>query len=104
RAVLFPGEWLAQEISNRFHAQTGALLVYVVGTMWLGGNISHYSADHPRTLIDGDPRRVPWIDLADLAVIGGVLVWTAGDLYTIPQRCAAAPRNAPAQPPRTVPT
>jgi 4-amino-4-deoxy-L-arabinose transferase-like glycosyltransferase len=103
RAVLFPGGQLAQEISTRFHARTGAPLVYVVGTMWLGGNIGHYSADHPRTLIDGDPRRAPWIDLGDLAVSGGVVVWTVGDPDTIPEPYAAVAGNAAVQPPLTVP-
>jgi len=103
RAVLFPGDRLAQEISTQFHARTGAPLVYVVGTMWLGGNISHYAADHPRTLIDGDPRRAPWIDLGDLAASGGVVVWTDGDLHTIPRPYAAAAGGAAVQPPITVP-
>jgi len=103
RAVLFPGDRLAQEISDRFHAQTGAPLAYIVGTMWLGGNIGHYSADHPRTLIDGDPRRAPWIDLGDLAASGGVVVWTAGDLHTLPAAYAAVARNATVQPPLTIP-
>jgi hypothetical protein len=103
RAVLFPGDRLAQEISARFHAQTGSPLVYVVGTMWLGGNIAHYSADHPRTLIDGDPRRAPWIDLGDLSVNGGVVVWTAGDPHTLPEAYAAVAGTATVQPPLTLP-
>jgi hypothetical protein len=103
RAVLFPGDRLAEELSARFHAQSGAPLAYVVGTMWLGGNIGHYSADQPRTLIDGDPRRAPWIDLGDLAASGGVVVWTAGDLHTVPAAYAAVAQNATMQPPLTIP-
>ncbi|HKD25721.1 MAG TPA: glycosyltransferase family 39 protein [Xanthobacteraceae bacterium] len=103
RAVLFPGDGLAQEVSARFHAQTGSPLAYVVGTMWLGGNIAHYSADHPRTLIDGDPRRAPWIDLGDLAASGGVVVWTASDPHRLPDAYAAVARNATVQPPLTIP-
>jgi hypothetical protein len=103
RAVLFPGDRLAQEVSTGFHAQTGSPLAYVISTMWLGGNIAHYSADHPRALIDGDPRRTPWIDLGDLAVSGGVVVWTAGDLHTLPAAYAAVARNAAIQPPLTIP-
>jgi hypothetical protein len=103
RAVLFPGDRLAQEISARFHAETGAPLVYVVSSMWLGGNIGHYSADHPRTLIDGDPRRAPWIDLGDLAVSGGVVVWSNGDPYMIPEPYVAVASNAAVQPPLTMP-
>jgi hypothetical protein len=103
RAVLFPGDRLAEQVSARFHAQAGAPLAYVVGTMWLGGNIGHYSADHPRTLIDGDPRRAPWIGLGDLAASGGVVVWTAGDLHTVPAAYAAVARNATVQTPLAIP-
>src|SRR5712672_1945362 len=40
RASLFPGDRLGAEISTRFRAATGAPLAYVIGSMWLGGNIS----------------------------------------------------------------
>jgi 4-amino-4-deoxy-L-arabinose transferase-like glycosyltransferase len=103
RAVLFPGDRLAEEISTRYHAQAGSPLRYVVSTMWVGGNISHYSADHPRTLIDGDPRRAPWIDPAELAASGGVVVWTDGDPHVIPAAFAGVARNAAVQPPFTLP-
>ncbi len=103
RAVLFPGERLAQEISARYQDQTGSPLRYVVSSMWLGGNISHYSADHPRTLIDGDPRRAPWIDLDDLAASGGVVVWTIGDPHVVPPPYASAARNALVQSPFILP-
>jgi len=103
RAVLFPGDRLAEEVAARFRMQTGSPLAYVVGTMWLGGNIAHYSADHPRTLIDGDPRRAPWIDLHDLTVSGGVVVWSAGNPDTIPAAYASLARNAKVQPPLTIP-
>lgn len=84
RAVFFPGEDLAREISDRYRAVTGRKLAYVVGTMWDGGNVAHYSPDHPRVLIDGKPERAPWIDLNDLRARGGVVVWTTGDLKVIP--------------------
>jgi 4-amino-4-deoxy-L-arabinose transferase-like glycosyltransferase len=103
RAVLFPGDRLAEEISARYRAQTGSPLRYVVSTMWVGGNISHYSADHPRTLIDGNPRRAPWIDPADLAASGGIVVWTEGDPHVVPAALAGAARNAAVQPPFTLP-
>ena len=102
RAVLFPGEQLAQEISSRYRAQTGAPLRYVVSTMWLGGNIGHYSVDHPRTLIDGDPRRTPWIDLDDLAGTGAVVVWIDDDPRVVPAVYAGVARNASVQPPLTL--
>jgi 4-amino-4-deoxy-L-arabinose transferase-like glycosyltransferase len=103
RAVLFPGDRLAEEISSRYREQTGAPLRYVVGSMWVGGNIGHYSADHPRTLIDGNPRRTPWINPADLASSGGVVVWTEGDPHIVPAIYAQVARNAAVQPPLTFP-
>ncbi|MBO0750892.1 MAG: glycosyltransferase family 39 protein [Bradyrhizobiaceae bacterium] len=102
RAVLFPGQQLAQQISTRYHAQTGTPLRYVVGSMWLGGNIAHYSADHPRTLIDGDPRRAPWIDLGNLAAAGGVAVWIEDHPQAVPAAYAAVAPNAVVQPPFTL--
>jgi 4-amino-4-deoxy-L-arabinose transferase-like glycosyltransferase len=103
RAVLFPGDRVAEEISARYRAETGTPLRYVVGSMWLGGNISHYSPDHPRTLIDGNPRRAPWIDTGDLAAHGGVVVWMTGDLHAVPAALAQAAGNAAVQPPLTLP-
>ncbi len=103
RAVLFPGERLAQEISTRYQAKTGSPLRYVVSSMWVGGNIGHYSADHPRTLIDGNPRRAPWIDIGDLAASGGVVVWTVGDPRVVPPAYAGAAGDADVQMPFTLP-
>jgi hypothetical protein len=103
RAVLFPGDRVAEEISARYRAATGTPLRYVVGSMWLGGNIGHYSPDHPRTLIDGNPRRAPWIDTGDLAARGGVVVWMVGDRHTVPAALAKVARNAAVQGPLTLP-
>src|SRR3569832_302400 len=40
--------------------------------------------DQPRVLVDGKPERAPRIDLADLKIRGAVVVWTDGDLKTLP--------------------
>src|SRR5580704_7583109 len=77
RAVFFPGDDLAHELSDRFRAVTGKAPVYVIGTMWAGGNVSHYAPSHPAVLIDGKPARAPWIDLTDLKARGALVVWTA---------------------------
>jgi 4-amino-4-deoxy-L-arabinose transferase-like glycosyltransferase len=84
RAVFFPGDKLAAELTAKFRALTGRPLAYVVGSMWDGGNVAHYSADHPRVLIDGNARRAPWIDLGDFLARGAVVVWTDGDRRTLP--------------------
>jgi 4-amino-4-deoxy-L-arabinose transferase-like glycosyltransferase len=103
RAVLFPGEEIARHISMRYRAETGMPLAYVVSTMWLGGNIDHYAPEHPRTLIDGNPQRAPWVDLKDLAARGAVVAWTVGDPNAVPERYAAVAGKAVVQPSFTVP-
>ena len=94
RAVLFPGDQLGQILTARFHEATCrppdcAPLRYVIGSMWDGGNLSHYSPDQPQVLIDGLPSRTPWIDLADLRDKGAILVWTQGDPKQVPAAFAA---------------
>ena len=79
RAPFFPGDRLADELARRFRAATGYPLAYVIGTMWEGGNVGHYAREHPRVLIDGDPRRAPWIDVGDLRSKGAVVVWTCAE-------------------------
>jgi 4-amino-4-deoxy-L-arabinose transferase-like glycosyltransferase len=78
RAEMFPGDRLGLEMSRRFRVLTGRPLAYVVAGMWDGGNVSHYAPERPRVLIDGNPRRAPWIDLGDLYARGAVVVWTGG--------------------------
>jgi 4-amino-4-deoxy-L-arabinose transferase-like glycosyltransferase len=94
RAVLFPGDRLGGDLTQRFHDATGQPLRYVVGSMWDGGNLAHYSADQPRVLIDGEPARAPWIDLADLRQKGAVVVWTQGDPAALPGEFANVAANA----------
>jgi 4-amino-4-deoxy-L-arabinose transferase-like glycosyltransferase len=94
RAVFYPGDKLAATLTQRFHDATGAKLAYVVGSMWDGGNLAHYSPDQPRVLIDGLPRRAPWIDLADLRRRGAIVVWTGGDTAHLPAEFAAIAGNA----------
>jgi len=103
RAAFFPGDRLGVEISARYRAATGEPLRYVVGTMWAGGNVSRYSPDRPRVLIDGDPRRAPWIDLADLRAHGAAVVWVTGDPDMAPEELHAVAPDAQVQPPFTLP-
>src|SRR5690242_10484143 len=89
RAVLFPGDRLGEMLTARFHDATGTPLRYVIGSMWDGGNLAHYSADQPQVLIDGSPARAPWIDLDNLRDKGAVLVWTQSDPGEVPSAFAA---------------
>jgi 4-amino-4-deoxy-L-arabinose transferase-like glycosyltransferase len=94
RAVLFPGDKLGETLTARFHTATGAPLRYVIGSMWDGGNLAHYSPDQPQVLVDGMPGRAPWIDLGDLRRQGAVVVWTQGDTAQLPPPFAAIAPNA----------
>jgi hypothetical protein len=89
RAVFYPGDKLAAALTQRFHAATGQKLSYVIGSMWDGGNLAHYSTDQPHVLIDGLPRRAPWIDMNDLRAKGAMLVWTQTDAEVLPPQLAA---------------
>jgi len=99
RAVFFPGATLGREIGDRFAAATGTPLRYVIGTMWDGGNVAHYSGAQPRVLVDGKPARAPWIDLADMKAKGAVVVWTEGGRTQVPETFRAVAPNAQVQPP-----
>jgi hypothetical protein len=103
RAAFFPGDRLAAELSQRFHQATGRPLRYVIGSMWDGGNVAHYSPEHPRVLIDGLPRRAPWIDLADLRASGALVVWTVGDDGHVPAQFAPIAGAAEVGAPFTLP-
>ena len=94
RAVFFPGDKLAAALTQRFHDATGQKLHYVIGSMWDGGNLAHYSPDQPQVLIDGLPRRAPWIDLNDLHAKGAVVVWTKAT----PDNCRRSSPLSPATP------
>jgi 4-amino-4-deoxy-L-arabinose transferase-like glycosyltransferase len=103
RAVLFPGAQLGSELSTRFRAATGQPLAYVIGTMWAGGNVGHYAPERPRVLIDGDPHRAPWLDLADLRRRGAVVVWTESDPRVMPDAFRAVAADAELQTPFALP-
>ncbi len=96
RSAFYPGAALAAAITQRFEAATGREPAYIIATMWNGGNVAHYSGvrPQPRVLIDGLPRRAPWIDLADLRARGAAVVWTDGDPHSLPASFAAVAAGA----------
>jgi hypothetical protein len=103
RAVFYPGDRLAGELARRFRAATGQPLAYVIGSMWDAGNVAHYANEQPRVLIDGNPRRAPWIDLGDLRTKGAVVVWTDGDPTVMPVALRGIAGDAQVQPPFALP-
>ena len=94
RAEFFPGGALGATLTQRFRAATGKPLRYVIGSMWDGGNLAHYSPDQPQVLIDGEPARAPWIDLDDMRKKGAVVVWTQSDPKVLPAPLAAIAPDA----------
>jgi 4-amino-4-deoxy-L-arabinose transferase-like glycosyltransferase len=105
RSAFYPGAALAAAMTQRFEAATGRQPAYVIASMWNGGNVAHYSGLHPqpRVLIDGLPRRAPWIELDDLRARGAVVVWTDGDLNSLPASFAAVADGAEVGAPIVVP-
>ena len=93
-AEFYPGDKLGQILTQRFHAATGKPLRYVIGSMWDGGNLAHYSPDQPHVLIDGEPARAPWVDMANLHKDGAVVVWTQSDPKVIPPQFASVAPGA----------
>jgi Dolichyl-phosphate-mannose-protein mannosyltransferase len=82
KATHFPGRQMAAVITKRWHDATGTRLRYVGGAPLPGGagefaanNVAVYSPDHPHVIVHGDPALSPWIDLADVARRGAVLIW-----------------------------
>jgi hypothetical protein len=54
-------------------------------------------------LIDGSPRRAPWIDLADLKARGAAVVWVVGDRTSVPPEYRAFAPDAQVGPPFILP-
>ena len=103
RAAFFPGDKLGAILTQRFHDATGMPLRYVIGAMWDGGNVSRYSPDRPEVLVDGLPRRAPWIDLNTLRAAGALVVWTVGPTDRMPAQLAAIAPTAEVGTPFTLP-
>jgi 4-amino-4-deoxy-L-arabinose transferase-like glycosyltransferase len=103
RAELFPGAAVAHELAARFRQETGQPVAYVIAPMYFGGNLGHYADEAPRTVIDGDLRRVPWIDPADLKRRGALVMWVESDPNRVPEAYRALAGDAVARPPLQFP-
>jgi len=104
RASLYPGQEIADRLTKEFQKQTGEPLRYVIGRIWPAGNLSHYAREgRPRVLIDGDPKRSPWIDIADLKRHGAIVVWFDFDRKALPLYAMEVAKDAVVQTPIEVP-
>jgi hypothetical protein len=78
KATQFPGRLLANAITLMWRDKVNAPLVYVGGGEFATNNVAVYAPDRPHVIVHGDPSLSPWIDRADLARRGAVLVWEDG--------------------------
>jgi hypothetical protein len=102
-AELYPGDAVARIITERYAAATGRPLNYVLGSIWTAGNIAHYSTGRPHVVVNGNPSRVPWLDVDDLRAKGGVVAWTSFDLHRMRPEFEDVIRAAEPQPPIAIP-
>ena len=59
RAAFFPGDRLSEAITQRFEQATGKKPAYIIGSMWDGGNVAHYSQRAPAAARVGRWRAGP---------------------------------------------
>jgi 4-amino-4-deoxy-L-arabinose transferase-like glycosyltransferase len=112
KATQFPGQLLAQTITQRWRDTTGMPLAYVGGAdfgssgagEFAANLVAIYSPDRPHVVVHGLPALSPWIDPADLDRRGAVFLWEAPDSAAgLPDNIKAAFPRAELQPPLTLP-
>jgi len=81
--IYFPGRALAEEISAEWQQRMHTPLRYVIGDIWVAGNIAWYAPgqtdQRPHVLINGDYSISPGVTPEDIRKYGGVIVWCRGD-------------------------
>jgi hypothetical protein len=104
KATQFSGRALAQKVTRAWREKFSTPLPYVGGGEFATNNIAVYSPDRPHVIVHGDPTISPWIDPADLAKRGAVIVWEDGqaDEASLAQWRAAFP-GFDLQPPLILP-
>jgi hypothetical protein len=110
KATQFPGRLLAATITQRWRETTGTPLAYVAGADFPGSGagefaantVAVYSPDRPHVVVHGELAFSPWIDPADLARRGAVLIWEGGG-SGLPDNLRTGFPGAELQPPLTLP-
>jgi hypothetical protein len=121
KATQFSGRLLADTITRQWRERTGTPLAYVGGAIvvddgprgpralpgagqFTANNVAVYSSDRPRVIVNGELKLSPWIDPADLARRGAVLLWQPPkDDGQLPENIKRAFPQAELQPPLTIP-
>ena len=80
----FPGEALAQAVSQQWETRFDGPVGTVIGSFWYAGNIAYQIPNRPSVYIDADPRKSPWVDLSSIRQNGAVVVAeTRSEAYSL---------------------
>jgi hypothetical protein len=73
--ALYPGPQIAVEVEQEWRTRTNAPLSYVVGEVWMAGNVAFFADETPQVFIESNDRFSPWIEANRLAACGALLIW-----------------------------
>jgi 4-amino-4-deoxy-L-arabinose transferase-like glycosyltransferase len=73
--VNFPGHEVAERINSVWDQHTDEPMKYVVGDVWLTGNLAYYQDERPHVVIKNNFTVSPWVTADDVKKNGGVLIW-----------------------------
>jgi hypothetical protein len=80
----FPGQAIADRVTQIWHDRFHTNLKYIAGSRWVGGNIGFYGKDQPAVFIEWDKRKAPWIDVSDMQKQGAIFLWSITDHESMP--------------------
>jgi len=87
--IAWPNPTLAADLLSAWKGATGgAPLRIVIGDKWSAGPLVAYTQDHPAILTNGEYRLSPWVNPADVARDGALVVWLQSDSVTLPSAYA----------------
>ena len=72
---VYPGRQVAAELTRRWHDRFRRPVPYVIGNRTVCCYMIYHSPDRPQTFFDHDPALAPFIDPADVAKRGAVVIW-----------------------------
>ena len=72
--LLFPGQELADKVTEIWHGQQKTPLAIVISDTWTGGNILLHSHPEPTLFIDNNSQEAPWVNASDVAACGAFII------------------------------
>lgn len=93
--ALYPGAQIARELEQDWRIRTDAPLRYVVGEIWVAGNMAFFGKDTPEVFIESNSRFSPWIDTGTLKACGALLIWQQDANKGAPEWLRSYPAASP---------